>query len=84
MKTITKLWLLIAILVVLAPIGIILPDYFKSGPAFGEGKLSPFWNAPMPDYGHGEIGYIISAVLGITVIAIVVFVAGKFLNKNEK
>ena len=84
MKTITKLWLLIAILIVLAPLGIILPSYFKSGPAFGEEKLSSLWNAPIPDYGHGEIGYIISAVLGVTVIAVVVFIAGKCLNKNEK
>ena len=84
MKTITKLWLLIVALIILAPLGIILPNYFKSGPAFGEENSSSLWNAPMSGYGRGELGYIISAILGIIAIVGLVFVAGKFLNKNEK
>lgn len=36
MKTITKLWILIAVLAVLTPIGLILPGYFKAGAAWGE------------------------------------------------
>ena len=84
MKTITKLWLLIIVLIIVAPIGIILPRYFKSGPAFGEEKLSSLWNAPMPGYARGGLGYIISAALGVAVIAGVILIAGKFLNKNEK
>lgn len=36
MKTITKLWILITILVILAPIGLILPEHFKAGAAWGE------------------------------------------------
>ena len=84
MKTITKLWLFIAILIILTPVGIVLPRYFKSGTAFGEEKLSSLWNAPMPGYADGKLGYIISAILGVTVIAGVIFIAGKFLNKNEK
>lgn len=36
MKTITKLWLLIIILIILAPIGLMLPEYFKAGAAWGE------------------------------------------------
>jgi len=36
MKTITKLWILIIILVILVPIGLILPEYFKAGAAWGE------------------------------------------------
>ena len=36
MKTITKLWILIAILAVLAPIGLLLPELFKAGAAWGE------------------------------------------------
>ena len=36
MKTITKLWIFIAILIVLAPVGLILPEYLKSGAAWGE------------------------------------------------
>jgi len=36
MKTITKLWMLIIILIILAPLGLILPEYFKAGSAWGE------------------------------------------------
>jgi len=36
MKTITKLWIGIGILVVLSPLGLILPDYFNAGDAWGE------------------------------------------------
>ena len=36
MKTIVKLWMLIAILIVLTPIGIVLPQHFRAGAAWGE------------------------------------------------
>ena len=36
MKTITKLWTLVAILVILTPMGLIIPEYFKAGSAWGE------------------------------------------------
>ena len=36
MRTIKKLWIGIAILVILSPLGILLPDYFKAGAAWGE------------------------------------------------
>lgn len=36
MKTITKLWIIILILAILAPIGLILPAHFKAGAAWGE------------------------------------------------
>lgn len=36
MKTITKLWVLIIILAILAPVGLMLPAYFKAGAAWGE------------------------------------------------
>jgi cobalt/nickel transport protein len=36
MKTITKLWILIAVLVILTPMGLIIPKYFKAGAAWGE------------------------------------------------
>ena len=101
MKTITKLWLLIAVLIALAPLGIIIPVYFRSGTAWGEWtkdeikmlagylpagmeKLSSLWNAPMPGYARDGLGYLISTILGVAVIAGVIFIAGKFLNKNEK
>ncbi len=36
MKTITRLWILIAILIILTPLGLILPEHFKAGAAWGE------------------------------------------------
>ena len=36
MKTITKLWIALGALVVLSPLGLILPERFKSGSAWGE------------------------------------------------
>ena len=36
MKTITKLWILIAILIIFTPLGLILPEHFKAGAAWGE------------------------------------------------
>jgi cobalt/nickel transport protein len=36
MKTTTKLWVGLAVLVVLSPLGLILPDHFKAGSAWGE------------------------------------------------
>ena len=39
MKTITKLWVLIVILAVLAPIGLFLPEFFKASTAWGEWSI---------------------------------------------
>jgi uncharacterized membrane protein len=36
MNTIKKLWIIVGILAVLSPIGIILPEKFKAGSAWGE------------------------------------------------
>jgi len=36
MKTITKFWIGIAVLIILSPLGLILPDHFKVGSAWGE------------------------------------------------
>ena len=36
MSTITKMWLGLAVLALISPIGIILPDKFKAGSAWGE------------------------------------------------
>ncbi|MDD5120529.1 MAG: PDGLE domain-containing protein [Candidatus Omnitrophica bacterium] len=36
MKTISKLWFFIGILIVLSPLGLLLPEYFKAGSAWGE------------------------------------------------
>jgi hypothetical protein len=36
MKTVTKLWIGIVMLALLSPLGVILPEHFKAGPAWGE------------------------------------------------
>jgi len=36
MKTTNKLWIGIAVMVVLSPLGLILPDHLKAGSAWGE------------------------------------------------
>ena len=36
MKTITKLWIGLGVLILLSPLGLILPEYFKAGDAWGE------------------------------------------------
>jgi len=110
MKIITKLWIGIAILIILSPLGLILPEYFKAGSAWGEWgveeikklagyvpkgleRLSSLWNAPIADYGfkgweekgfpHSSFAYIISAIIGITLIVIFVLLIGKFLARKD-
>ena len=78
-----KLWIGIAILIILTPLGLILPDYFKAGGAWGEHKISNLWNAPLPDYSFkgwedkgiviSSFAYIIAAIIGIAVISGLVF-----------
>lgn len=36
MKTVTKLWIGLAILIALSPLGLLVPEYFKAGAAWGE------------------------------------------------
>jgi len=36
MKTVTKLWIWLAVLIILSPLGLILPEHFRSGAAWGE------------------------------------------------
>ena len=57
MKTITKLWILIALLAALSPIGLILPAYFKAGGAWGE------WG---PEEVQALVGYIPKGLAKIT------------------
>ena len=49
MKTTTKLWVGMAVLIVLSPLGLILPEHFKAGAAWGE------WGA---DEMQALVGYI--------------------------
>ena len=109
MKIAAKLWLGIVVLVILSPVGLILPRCLKAGNAWGEwsredlrrlagyipqglAKISSLWNAPMADYalkGWEEknlsrlsLSYIISAIVGITVIVIAVLIIGRILAKK--
>ena len=49
MKVTTKLWIGLAMLIILSPIGLILPEHFKAGSAWGE------WGA---DEMQKLVGYI--------------------------
>ena len=49
MKTNTKLWIGIAILIILSPLGLLLPEFFKAGGAWGE------WG---PDEMQKLVGYV--------------------------
>ncbi len=109
MKITTKLWVGIVVLIILSPLGLILPERLKAGSAWGEwgiadlerlagyvprglAKISSLWNAPMPDYAlkgweekclsHRSVSYIISAIIGITIIVIAVLIIGKILAKK--
>jgi hypothetical protein len=111
MKITTKLWIGLAALIVMSPLGLLLPEHFKAGAAWGEWgideieklvgyvpkgleKLSPLWNAPLPDYAfkgwegkglsHLSVAYIISAIVGMAVTVMVVFLLGKLLARRGK
>ena len=85
------LWITLAVLVVLSPIGLLAPGTawgewgaeeitalgFPSIPS-GMAKLSTLWSAPVPDYdlsaiGNSSVAYILSAITGIIVVSIVVW-----------
>ena len=110
MKLTAKFWIAIGVLIILSPLGLIIPDHLKAGSAWGEWgaeemqqlvgyvpkgleKLSSLWNAPLPDYAfkgweekglsHLSFAYVISAILGIAVVAAIIFLLGKFLHKEE-
>ena len=111
MKTVTKFWVALGLLVVLSPLGLILPARFKAGSAWGEWgademeklvgyvpqglkRLSETWNAPMPDYAlkgweekglaHQSFAYILSAVVGIGLIVLFMWLLGKLLTKKNE
>jgi len=111
MKITTKLWIGLVILVILSPLGLILPVYFKAGAAWGEWgadeieslvgyipnglkKLADLWNAPIPDYAfrgweekgltHLSFAYIISAIVGIALVTLLIFLLGRFLARRNE
>lgn len=91
MKTMTRLWIGLAILIALSPLGLILPRVFKAGDAGGE-KLSQIWSAPLPDYtikgwgekgpGYSSVAYIMSALAGIAAVSLLVFLIARILAKR--
>ena len=111
MTLIRKLWIGIAVLIILSPLGLLIPDHFKAGSAWGEwgsdeivkmigyvpqglAKLGDLWKAPMPDYAfkgweekgllHLSFAYIVSGLVGIALIAGIMFFLGKILSgKND-
>jgi cobalt/nickel transport protein len=110
MKLMTKMWITLGVIILLSPLGLILPDHFKAGSAWGEwgsdeiqkmvgyvpqglAKLGEIWKAPMPDYAfkgweekgltHLSLAYIVSAVLGVALIAISTWLLGRFLTKKD-
>jgi len=93
MKTTTKLWLGIGILILLSPLGLILPERFQAGDAWGEWGRGGLWNAPLPDYAfkgweakglsHLSLAYVFCAILGIAVTALMMLLVGRFLVKKR-
>jgi len=93
MKITAKLWIGIAVLIILSPLGLVLPQYFKAGGAWGELKLSSLWNAWIPDYtfkgweekglSHLSLSYIASAFVGVAVTILAVLFIGKKLTKKD-
>ena len=81
-KTITKLWIIIAVLVILTPLGLIIPAYFKAVPALGE-KISSLWKSPMPGYGNSNSDYLIAAIGGVLASVGIVYLIGKFLTRKD-
>ena len=111
MKPIAKLWLGLGVLILLSPLGLILPDHFKAGSAWGEwgldemeklvgyvpqglAKLGALWKAPMPDYAfkgweekgltHLSFAYIVSAIAGVVLIGLIMWMIGKCLAKKDE
>ena len=109
MKLTTKLWIGLGVCILLSPLGLVLPDHFKAGSAWGEwgsdeiqkmvgyvpqglARLGELWKAPMPDYAfkgweergltHLSCAYIVSAILGVALIAVATWAIGKCLAKK--
>lgn len=98
MKRWKKLWVLLAVLIVLTPLGIIF-----SGGGWGEWgageiekitgyvpggfkKYSGLWNAPAEGYKVKHMGtwagYLVSALVGVGIIVLAALAAGKALTRD--
>lgn len=106
MSATRKLWIGLVALILLTPLGLILPARFGAGSAWGEwstseihkmvgyvpsgmSRLAGSWKSPMPDYafrgqGNANASYIISAIVGVAIVAGVSILVGKVLAKRER
>jgi cobalt/nickel transport system permease protein len=96
------LWIALAVMVVLSPIGLLAP-----GTAWGEwgaeeltslglpsipsgmAKLSALWSAPIPDYdvpamGNTTLVYVLSALVGIIIVTIIVWLFVTLITTGKK
>jgi hypothetical protein len=100
MKNVKKLWIALGALALLTPLGLLasgtawgewgsdeLSTMLGYVPA-GMARFSELWHAPLPDYtipGLGDTpGYVLSAVVGIALIALVTYGLGKLLASGER
>jgi len=109
-KTHKKLWIGLVIMALISPVGILLPELFNSGDAWGEWgtdalekllgfvpeglrKYTDFWKAPVPDYNLGGeessmtvqvVSYVASALIGLTVVAAVIYLISKVVLRNDR
>ena len=103
-----KLWIGLVLMALLSPLGIILPELFNGGAAWGEWgtealekllgyvpeglkRYAGLWKAPIAGYGadsHGAalrlLSYALSGILGMLVVALVVYGISKLLARHEK
>ncbi len=100
MKDLKKLWIGLAILALLSPIGLL-----ASGDAWGEWgaetfkkvlgfipkgllKFSDLWKAPLSDYGvpgtNDFLGYILSAFVGILLVVLATWLIGRMLARRDR
>jgi hypothetical protein len=111
MRTVAKLWIGLFALIVLSPLGLILPARFNGGSAWGEwsseeiqklvgyvpvgmSRLGELQKAPLPDYAfRGQesaplpalcISYVVSALVGVAVVAGMAILIGKALARRER
>jgi len=98
MKTITKLWVLIIVLIIIAPLGLIIPGHFKAGAAWGEWESDEIRNLigyipkgldRLASLWNAPMSryapsYIISAVAGVLLITGIVYLIGRFLSKKDR
>jgi cobalt/nickel transport system permease protein len=96
------LWIGLAVLIVLSPIGLLAPgtawgewgaeELTEIGLSFipqGMQQLASLWSAPMPDYdipviGNANLAYISSAVVGVLIIVVVVWLFSTLVVTNKK